>query len=46
MVTVKTAEEIGLMRKANQIVRDSLALIEEKIKPGMTTKQPDKRVYD
>ena len=46
MVTVKTAEEIGLMRKANQIVRDSLALIEEKIKPGMTTKQLDKIVYD
>lgn len=46
MVTVKTAEEIGLMRKANQIVRDSLALIEEKIKPGMTTKRLDKIVYD
>lgn len=46
MVTVKTAEEIGLMRKANQIVRDSLSLIEEKIKPGMTTKQLDKMVYD
>ncbi len=46
MVTVKTAEEIGLMRKANQIVRDSLSLIEEKIKPGMTTKQLDKIVYD
>ena len=46
MVTVKTAEEIGLMRKANQIVRDSLALIEEKIKPGMTTKKLDKIVYD
>ena len=46
MITVKTAEEIGLMRKANQIVRDSLSLIEEKIKPGMTTKQLDKMVYD
>lgn len=46
MVTVKTAQEIELMRKANQIVRDSLSLIEEKIKPGMTTKQLDKIVHD
>lgn len=46
MVTVKTAEEIGLMRKANQIVRDTLNLLEEKIKPGMTTKQLDKIAHD
>lgn len=46
MVTVKTAEEIGLMRKANQIVRDTLDLLEEKIKPGMTTKQLDKIAHD
>lgn len=46
MVTVKTAQEIGLMRKANQIVRDTLDLLEEKIKPGMTTKQLDKIAYD
>lgn len=46
MVTVKTAEEIELMRKANQIVRDTLNLLEEKIKPGMTTKQLDKIAHD
>ena len=46
MVTVKTAEEIGLMRKANQIVRDTPDLLEEKIKPGMTTKQLDKIAHD
>lgn len=46
MVTVKTAQEIGLMRKANQIVRDTLDLLEEKIKPGMTTKQLDKIAHD
>ena len=46
MVTVKTAQEIELMRKANQIVRDTLDLLEEKIKPGMTTKQLDKIAHD
>lgn len=46
MVTVKTAQEIELMRKANLIVRDTLNLLEEKIKPGMTTKQLDKIAYD
>lgn len=46
MVTVKTAQEIELMRKANQIVRDTLLLIEEKIKPGMTTKDLDKLAHD
>lgn len=34
------------MRKANQIVRDTLDLLEEKIKPGMTTKQLDKIAHD
>lgn len=46
MVTVKSAQEIELMRKANQIVRDTLNLLEEKIKPGMTTKQLDKLAHD
>lgn len=46
MVTVKTAQEIELMRKANQIVRDTLNLLEDKIKPGMTTKQLDKIAHD
>lgn len=46
MVTVKTAEEIGLMRKANQIVRDTLDLLRDKIRPGMTTKQLDKIAHD
>ena len=46
MVTIKTDEEIALMRKANLIVRDALDLVGEKIKPGMTTKQVDKLVHD
>lgn len=46
MVTVKTAEQIELMRKANQIVRDTLLLIEEKIKPGMTTAHLNRLAHD
>lgn len=46
MVTVKSAHEIELMRKANQIVRDTLELVGREIKAGMTTAQVDKLVYD
>lgn len=46
MVTVKTPEEIALMRKANEIVRDTLLLVQDKIKAGMTTSQVDKLVHD
>lgn len=46
MITIKTAEEIQLMRKANVIVRDTLNLIEDNIKEGMTTKALDKLAYD
>ena len=46
MITIKTAQEIELMRKANEIVRDTLDLIRDKIKEGMTTKALDKIAYD
>ena len=46
MVTIKTLEEIELMRKANQIDRDCLLMLEEHIKPGITTKELDKLAYD
>lgn len=46
MITIKTAEEIELMRKANAIVRDTLDLIRDNIKEGMTTKALDKIAYD
>lgn len=46
MVTVKSAHEIELMRKANQIVRDTLDLVGREIKAGMTTAQVDKLVYE
>lgn len=46
MITIKTSQEIDLMRKANIIVRDTLNLIQDKIKAGMTTKELDKIAYD
>ena len=46
MITIKSDAEIQLMRKANQIVRDTLNLLEEKIKEGMTTAQLDRLAYD
>ncbi len=41
MITIKSAHEIELMRKANQIVRDTLALLEENVKEGVTTARLD-----
>lgn len=45
MVTIKSPAEIELMRKANQIVRDALLLIQDNIKAGMTTKDLDKLAH-
>lgn len=45
-ITIKSLDQIELMRQANHIVRDTLLLIEEKIKPGMTTKDLDQIAYD
>lgn len=46
MIVVKTQEEIALMRKANQITGDALKLIEEFIKPGVTTKFLDNQIRE
>ena len=46
MVTVKTSQEIELMRVANLIVRDTLNKVRDEIKAGMTTAQVDKIAYD
>ena len=37
MISIKSQYEVELMRKANQIVKDALNLIEDNIKEGMTT---------
>lgn len=46
MITIKSSDEIVLMRKANQIVRDCLNMLEEKVAVGVTTAQLDKLAYD
>ena len=46
MVTVKSETEIELMKKAGKILAETLKLIENNIKPGITTKMLDKLVFD
>lgn len=46
MITIKSKEQIDLMRKANKIVSDVLKLISESIRVGITTKQLDKIAHD
>ena len=46
MISIKTKEEIELMRKANQIVRDLLLYMEENVKVGITTKQLDTLAHE
>lgn len=45
IVSIKSSYEIDLMRKAGAIVRDVLELIEENVKPGITTLKLDKLAY-
>ena len=46
MIHVKTDKEIELMKVACKTTGDTLKLLEEKIKPGMTTRELDKIAYD
>lgn len=46
MVTVKSAEHIACMRRAGRILAETLELLTERAKPGMTTKQLDDIAYD
>ena len=46
MITVKTNEQISLMRESGKLTRDVLDLIGRSIKAGMTTKDLDKIAYD
>ncbi|VAW41120.1 Methionine aminopeptidase [hydrothermal vent metagenome] len=41
-ITIKTAEEIALMARANQIVAGALNCIQQSIKPGLSTWKLDK----
>ncbi len=46
MIYLKSDAELKLIRAANQIVADALALLEEEIKPGVTTAYLDARVEE
>lgn len=45
MVTVKTGEEIALMRESCHIVKETLDFVGKNIRAGMTTKEVDELVY-
>lgn len=42
MIFIKNDKEIDLMRAAGKIVAETLLLIEQKVKPGITTKELDR----
>ncbi len=46
MITIKSAQQIEKMRKSAWVTRDALLLLEQHIKPGVTTAQLDKIAYD
>src|SRR3954471_23926928 len=45
-INLKTTEEIELMRKAGGIVGQTLALLREHVKPGVTTRELDEMAYE
>ena len=46
MVTIKSEREIELMKHAGQILGSTLKLLEENVKPGITTAELDKIAYE
>lgn len=46
MIYLKSKDEIELMRKANQLVKQTLDMLCEKVKPGMTTYSLDQMAYE
>ncbi|KAA3632331.1 MAG: type I methionyl aminopeptidase [Calditrichaeota bacterium] len=46
MIQIKSKDEIEVMRQAGRIVAETLAMVSDELKPGMTTKQLDKLVED
>ena len=45
MISIKTPEEIELMRESCRIVKETLGFVGRNIKAGMTTKEVDELVY-
>ena len=46
MISIKSDEQIAFMRKANQIVRDTLELLRDHTKPGVSTYDLNKLAHD
>lgn len=46
MITLKSPPEIGYMRKSCAVIRDLLLYMEDKVKPGVSTKKLDEFVHD
>lgn len=46
MIKIKNEEEIKLIRKACEITKLTLEMLEKEVKPGVTTKHLDKLAYD
>lgn len=46
MITLKSPAEIGYMRKSCAVIRDLLLYMEDKVKPGVSTKKLDEFVHD
>ena len=45
-VTIKTAEDIEKMRIAGRLAAEVLEMIEEHVKPGVTTEELDRLCHD
>lgn len=46
MITLKSPTEIGYMRKSCAVIRDLLLYMEDKVKPGVSTRKLDEFVHD
>ena len=46
MISVKTKEQLELMRRAGAITRDTLRLLEDKARAGVSTSELDKAAYE
>ena len=46
MIIIKNSEQLALMKKAGQITAEALLVAREVIRPGVCTKEVDKRIHD
>ena len=46
MIIIKNSEQLALMKKAGQITAEALLVAREAIRPGITTKEIDKKIHD